>query len=159
MNGCRITSIRRSATSSGATAKLGAVDQHDELVATHPSDRVGVAQGAGQPGGDGHQEPVAGLVTEGVVDVLEVVEVDEQRRPTGAVAAVADQQLLDAVHDQRPVRQPGQRIVEGLIAQLVGLRADEVRHLSSEVDAGGNGCREQKDEHRQEPPHQARGRR
>ena len=103
----------------------GTVDQYDELVAAHPSDRVGVAQGAGQSRRDGHQQVVTGLVPEGVVDVLEVVEVDVQRGPDGAVASVASEQLFDAIHDQRPVRQLGQRVVQRLMTQFVGALADQ----------------------------------
>ena len=60
-----------------------AVEQHDELVAAHPADRVRPAQGARQPGRDRDEQPVAGAVAEGVVDVLEVVEVEEQQRARG----------------------------------------------------------------------------
>ena len=45
--------------------------------------------------------------------------------PMRAVAAVAGEQLLDAVHDQRPVRQPGQRVVQRLMAQLAGPLTDQ----------------------------------
>ena len=107
------------------TSSLASVDQDDELVATHPADRVGVAQRARQPCGHGDEQPVAGLVAERVVDVLEVVEVDEQRRARRAVAPAADQELLDAVHDQRPVRQVGQRVVQRLMAQLLGALGDQ----------------------------------
>ena len=105
--------------------ELGIVDQDDELVTTHPADRVGIAQRARQPRGNGDEQPVAGLVAEGVVDVLEVVEVDEQRRPCRPVALAAGEELLDAVHDQRPVRQVGQRVVQRLMAQLVGAFGDK----------------------------------
>ena len=101
------------------TSSLASVDQYDELVATHPPDRVGIAQRARQPGGHGDEQPVAGLVAQRVVDVLEVVEIDEQRRARGAVAPAAGQQLLDAIHDQRPVRQAGQRVVQRLVTQLL----------------------------------------
>ena len=103
--GWRITSSSRSATSSGATLSDAAVDQDDELVAAHPPDRVGVSQGARQPGRHRDQQLVTGVMAQGVVDVLEVVQIDVQRRADGPVAAVAGQELLDAVHDQRPVRQ------------------------------------------------------
>ena len=108
-----------------AAVERGAVDQHDELVAAHPADRVGLAQRARQPGRDCDEQPVAGVVAERVVDVLEVVEVDEQRGAGRAVAAVAGEQLLDAVHDQRAVRQAGQRVVQRLMAQLAGAFADQ----------------------------------
>ncbi len=107
--------------------ELGVLDQDDELVATHPPDRVGIPQRARQPGGHGDEQSVAGLVAERVVDVLEVVEVDEQRRTRRPVALAAGEELLDAVHDQRPVRQVGQRVVQRLMAQLVGAFGDQAQ--------------------------------
>ena len=63
-----------------------AVEQHDELVSADAADGVGIAQRTGQSSSDRYQQPVAGLVTERVVDVLEVVEVDVQGRADGVVA-------------------------------------------------------------------------
>ena len=71
------------------------------------------------------QQLVAGFVAERVVDVLELVEIDEQHGAGVAVAAAARQQLLDAVADQRPVGQPGQAVMQRLVAQLAGLDADQ----------------------------------
>ena len=70
-------------------------------------------------------------MAERVVDVLELVEIDEQRRAGRSRAAVAGQQLLDPVHDQRPVRQAGQRVVQRLVAQLAGPLTDELRRARS----------------------------
>ena len=84
-------------------------------------------------------------MAERVVDVLEVVQIDEQRGAGRAVAAVPGEQLLDAIHDQRPVRQAGQRVVQRLVAQLARALADqpqrpcstgaEHQHERSEEDA------------------------
>ena len=57
---------------------VGADAQHDELVAAHPGHDVALVDGAAQALGDLDQQPVAGLVTEAVVDDLEVVEVEEE---------------------------------------------------------------------------------
>ena len=107
-----------------AIVRRAALDEHDELVAAEPADRVGLAQDAGDPCGDDAQQLVADRVAEGVVDALEAVEVDEHRRRVGAVAAGVDEHLLGAVHDQRAVRQPGERVVQRLVAQLAGLLLD-----------------------------------
>jgi hypothetical protein len=48
-----------------------------ELVAAEPRDGVVGADGVGQPGGDHLQQLVAGVVAEGVVDLLEPVQVDQ----------------------------------------------------------------------------------
>ena len=60
--------------------------QHDELVAAQPDHHVVVANAGAQPIRRGDQHLVAGIVPEGVVDPLEVVEIQEQQRD-GALAA------------------------------------------------------------------------
>ena len=72
--------MTRAATATAADL-VGVVGEHDgELVAAEPGDGVAVAQLVLQPLGEGAQQPVARLVAEGVVDLLEVVEVEEQER-------------------------------------------------------------------------------
>ena len=53
---------------------------------------------------------------EAVVDRLEVVEVEEEN---SGVARTHDERVLDAIREERPVREPGQRVVEGLVAKLL----------------------------------------
>ena len=101
-----------------------ALDEHDELVAAEAADRVAVAQHAADPPGHRAQQLVAHGVAERVVDPLEAVEVDEHRRRLGAVAPGAGEHALGPVHDQRAVGQPGQRVVQRLVAQLAGLLLD-----------------------------------
>ena len=55
-----------------------ALDEDGELVAADPRHRVAEADAGPQPLADRHEEAVAGVVAEAVVDGLEVVEVDEQ---------------------------------------------------------------------------------
>ena len=57
----------------------GGLEQDDELVAAESPDGVLLADRAAQPVGDHAQELVTGRVAEIVVDVLEAVDVDEQR--------------------------------------------------------------------------------
>ena len=63
---------------------------------------------------------VTRLVSEGVIDVLEVVEIDEQGRANSSVAAVTGQELLDAIHDQRTVGEASERVVQCLVLQFAG---------------------------------------
>ena len=65
--------------------------QHDELVATEPDRRVAVAHRGREPGRHLPQDLVAGVVTEHVVEALEMVEVDEDEADIGAFAAAARQ--------------------------------------------------------------------
>ena len=99
---------------------LGEVVADDaELVAAEARDRVARAQHLGEPPGQQAQQLVAGAVAERVVDELEAVEVEEQhgdRRP--AARAVVERQR-EAVHEQRAVRQAGQRVVQRLAAHLL----------------------------------------
>ena len=85
--------------------------EHDELVAADASQGGGVAYGAVEPRGDRLQQVVADGVPERVVYAGEVVEVDQQRRDAGVQPSCSDEHLLATVEDQRPVRQPCQRIV------------------------------------------------
>ena len=62
-----------------AHAAGGRFDEHDELVAAVAPDGVVRTDDRAQPFADGLQELVAGLAAELVVDVLEPVDVDEQR--------------------------------------------------------------------------------
>ena len=63
--------LPRSCVSSSSTANSSPPRRHGEVV---------LAQDAADPLGDVDQQAVAGSVTEGVVDDLEVVEVEEQDR-------------------------------------------------------------------------------
>src|ERR671910_3764126 len=54
-----------------------------------------------------------------VVYNLEVVKVCKQHRDPGASPGGASQGAFEAIHEQRPVRQPGKQIVECLIAELL----------------------------------------
>ena len=110
---------------------LGVAQQDRELVAAEPRGRVDRAHAVGQAPGDHLEDLVAGGVAEAVVDVLEVVEVEEQHRHRPLVAAAPDERVLDAVAEQRAVRQPGERVVEGLVLEFVleGLALGDVAHV------------------------------
>ena len=63
------------------------------------------------------QQPVADLVTEVVVHGLEPVEVEVEHREVRLVPADARQRGLEAVEQQHPVGQPGERIVQRAVAR------------------------------------------
>ena len=65
------------------------------------------------------QHLVAGLVAERVVDFLEAVEIEQQQRAVGRRLDVGEDRLLEFVLEQRPVGEPGQRIVVGELFQLL----------------------------------------
>ena len=95
--------------------EAGTFDQHDELVAAQPTDGIAVAQHGGQSHRDRLEQLVAGTVPERVVDVLETVEVDEQRGGRHVVASCPGQHRVDPVEDEHAVGETGQRVVERLM--------------------------------------------
>ena len=101
--------------------------EHDELVAADAGDGVHRSQDGDQLVGDPSQHGVARGVALRVVDLLEPVEVDEEHggAPTGALRV--RQRLVDAVDEERPVRQAGQRVVGRLLGER-GLRVLQVGH-------------------------------
>ena len=108
---------------------LGAVarqvfQHHHELVATEARHRIALAH-------RGHQTPrhldeqfVAHVMAQGVVEHLEVVQVDEQQRALLARALAQHHGALQPVKQQAPVGQTGERIVESqTLDLLLGLLA------------------------------------
>ena len=86
--------------------------KHDaELVAAEPGHQVVVAEHAGQARTDLLQEQIAEVMTERVVDLLEVVQVDQHHGelavdPPGGLDRVGELEL-----EQHPVRHPRQGVV------------------------------------------------
>ena len=66
-----------------------------------------------------NQQQVADIVSLGVVECLEIIEIDEQQRTLTFIANTARQRVLQPIHQQPPVRQPGERVVKGQIANLL----------------------------------------
>ena len=93
------------------------LEQDGELVAAESGDRVAGPDRLPQPLGHLDEQEVAGRVTEKVVDLLEAVEVEEEDRD--AVATDGVERVLDAVAEQRAVRERRQRVVEGGVDELV----------------------------------------
>ena len=101
---------------------LGGVDvlqYHGELVPAQARDGVLVADGLLQARRRGAQDAVAGGVAERVVDVLEAVQIEEQHRDTRAVAPRPYDGARQPLRQQRAVRQAGERVVVGQVAQFL----------------------------------------
>jgi hypothetical protein len=58
-------------------------------------------------------------MSEAVVDELEPVEVEEQDGRQGAVTRQTRERMLEPVEEQRPIGQPGERVVQRTMADLV----------------------------------------
>ena len=100
------------------------------------------------------------MVAERVVDLLEVVEVDQHHGGDAIGAAAGVEHLLDAVAEQRAVRQAGERVVQRLVllgdrlaaAAVDGEQRQEQQRHRRQREVGGEG------DHRREAEHQAAGR-
>ena len=97
------------------------VEQDGELVAAQPRQRVARPQAALQPPRGADQQLVAGLVSQAVVDRLEAIEIEVQHREQRIAQHPprAMKQVLQAIDEQRAVREIRERIVEGAVLQLL----------------------------------------
>ncbi len=93
-------------------------EEDRELVAALAPDDVFGPDRAGQPLGDLDEDLVAGRVAVGVVDPLEVVEVDEQQPDQPAAPVPSRQRPLEVVAHEHTIREARQRIVEGVVDEL-----------------------------------------
>ena len=124
----------------GSTGQRYPLGQNHELVPPETPDRVTRPQDATQPTGHHLQQLITGPVTERVVRVLEVVQIDEEDGQRLAGPARPLQHLLGAVQNQLPVRQPRERVVE----RAVGEKGFELLAFSGVADvhhiAGNRGA-------------------
>ncbi len=95
------------------------LDEDGKLVAAKSGDGVRGTSAGKEPLGRGDQQPVAFGVTETVVDPLEVVEVEEEHRDRPPLALGESQRVAHAVAEERAIRQTGERIVKGLMRELL----------------------------------------
>ena len=109
----------RSAVSAASSTRVDVLEQHGELVAAEARGGVAGADAGVEALGDGQQDLVAGGVAEAVVDRLEVVEVEEDDRQAGLLAARAGDRLAHALDEQRAVGQAGDGVVERLVGELL----------------------------------------
>jgi hypothetical protein len=91
------------------------LDQHDEFVTAQAGHHVAGAHTTREARGHLHEQDVAGLVPEGVVDGLETIEIDEHQRELAFVAARRLDLPVQQLTEMGAVRQAGQAIVRGQI--------------------------------------------
>ncbi len=91
--------------------------QDGELVAPQPRDRHARWRSLDEPVRHLAQQVVTDVVTEGVVDDLEAVEVDDHQCHQAAGAPGLRQGLVRPGGELRPVRQAGQGIVQRVVAE------------------------------------------
>ena len=83
-----------------------ACQHHHEFVAAQPGHGIARAHAGGQALGDLLQQQVADVVAQGVVERLEIVQIDEQQRAVAAAARTGGHRLLQAVEQQRRLGRP-----------------------------------------------------
>ena len=94
---------------------------HGEFVAAEAGDGIRLADDADKALAQFGEEQVAHVVPERIVDVLEAVQVEHEQgdRERGASPRGPLDGLLEPVVEQNAIRQPGQRVVEGLVGELI----------------------------------------
>jgi hypothetical protein len=88
-----------------------AIQQHGEFVAAQAPHRIALAHPVLQDAGHRLQHGVAGQVALGVVDGLEMVQVDDQQG--GRPARLGRHETVQPGQEGRAVEQAGQRVVAG----------------------------------------------
>ena len=94
------------------------LQEQRELIAAEARRRVAGANTRREALRHFDQHLVAGGVPEAVVDRLEVVEVEEHDGDALVLAPRAGDRVPDALGEERPVGEPGDRVVEGLMREL-----------------------------------------
>ena len=104
-NGRSSASSTRPASAIASPSLVEVLGEDHELVTAETRDGVAVAHQLGEALGDGQQQAVADVVSEVVVDGLELVEVDEQHRhhAVAAMPVQSRERLAGAVHQQQAV--------------------------------------------------------
>ncbi len=109
---CPVSARRARSASPSAACGVGEVRaDHEELVAADAGHAVLRADRVGQALGGREQQTVADLVAERVVDVLEPVEVDEDRGHVARSSPLVGQRVRECREDLASVGEPGERVV------------------------------------------------
>ena len=95
----------------GVLVRFDVLLEHHEFVAAEARHEILRAQHVAQPVGDRAQQLVAAGMTQGVVDLLELIEIDEQQCRQLLGALLDRQQPADLVAEIDPVGQRGQFVV------------------------------------------------
>ena len=81
-------------------ARIAAVrEDHNKFVAAEPADLAAARGHAGEPLRHLNQQPVAGRITYGVIDILEAVEIEQRDRGQGDRPASPDQLVGEPTRD------------------------------------------------------------
>jgi hypothetical protein len=112
----------------GRVRRIESGQDHDELVAAEAGENVRLAHRAGKPLRDRLQQRIAGVVTEGVVDALEVIEVEEQASDVIALCARLPDDFPELLVEQRAIGKPREDVV---LREAVRLRGRDLQLLGA----------------------------
>ncbi len=93
-------------------------NQQHELVTAPARQRIAISQSVAHGFRQDDQQPISRLVAKGVVDLLEVIQVEEAQPDLVRRTPGDADRHLGAVFQQDPVRQAGQRIMQGHVGDL-----------------------------------------
>ena len=110
--------------------------QHDEFIASLPAHRVRAAYAIHQALGDGLKKLVADRMSQGIVDVLEAVQIQKQHRDSFLVTRRQGDRLADPVVQQHAIGQTGQKVVLGRMGHLQRHRPGRA-HVAENDDGSG----------------------
>ena len=125
-----------------------------ELVAAEPGDRVRVAHRRAESLREEAKDLVTALVTEGVVDLLEVVEVEDHHDQPVFARALLLEGVGDPIAKEVAVRQAREAVVQGLVLDLGDVVPEPVGHSAKQREQQGVEREQEELEHsrdRQEP--------
>src|SRR6185295_10662841 len=120
--------------------EVGLGEEDGELLAAVAGDDVGLADGLAEGGGQVAEHLVPHLVAVGLVDVLEVVEVEEEQRQRVVVALGAAELLAEAVLEVAVVVDGGEPVGDGETVEPGALLQHLVEALLGEEGAGDAGA-------------------
>jgi hypothetical protein len=107
----------------GGGRRVGLREHEQELLAAVARGEVGAAQRGAEDRRESTQNLVAGQVPEGVVEALEVIDVDHRHRQRPPVAPAALDLGLERLHQVLAVRQAGEAVGDRQLVQLGVARA------------------------------------
>ena len=113
--------------------RSGRIEDHHEFVSAEPHAKIRCAAGAAHPlrGFDEHQ--VAGRMPEGVVDLLEPVEIELQDRQPFVSAMRAFEQGLEMVGQECAIVQACQAVMDGDVGHRVAGRDQFLRAMPHDL--------------------------
>ena len=115
----------------GVVRPVDVLQEHHEFVTSESGDRIRLAYAELQPARDFPQQQIPACVSEGIIDPLEIIDVDVQDRQGALLSDASRDCGSDAVLEQASVRQTGEFVVLGSTKQFgLHLRAvDRNRNL------------------------------